>query len=134
MTKIIRIGLATARLSRLVTSDKLGDWLIVRPAKNWAMRHEGEETIVVATEQTLGGEEIPTVYEGTGEPDEENGWRSKLVSGLECPFCVGFWIGAGMLAADAVLPDQGMARRLYDFGTAALALNYVVGHASAELD
>ena len=134
MTKIIRIGLATARLSRLVTTDKLGDWLIVRPAKNWTIRHEGEGIEVTEYIETLDGGQTPSKYERTGEPHEDHGWRSKLVAGLECPFCVGFWIGAGVLAADAVLPDQGIARRLYDFGTAALALNYVVGHVSAELD
>ena len=132
--RYLTLGLATARLSRFLTTDKLGDWLIVRPAKAWAIRHEGEETIVVATEQTASGEEVPTLYERTGEPDEENGWRSKLVAGLECPFCAGFWLGAGVLAADAALPERGVARGVFDLGTRALALNYMAGHVSSRLD
>ena len=126
--------LASARLSRFLTTDKLGDWLIVRPAKAWAIRHEGEETIVVATAQTASGEEIPTVYEHTGEPDEDNGWRSKLVAGLECPFCAGFWAGGALLAGDLLLPEKGVARATFTLGVKALALNYVVGHVSSRLD
>ena len=132
--RLIRLSLATARLSRFVTSDKLGDWIIVLPAKAWAVRHEGEGIEVIEYVTTLDGGQTPSKYERTGEPHEDHGWRSKLVAGLECPFCVGFWIGAGVLAADAALPDRGVARRLYDFGTTALALNYVVGHVSAKLD
>ena len=132
--RLIRLSLATARLSRFVTSDKLGDWMIVRPAKDWAVRHEGEGEEMVEQYYLADGSPGHAETFKTGEPDEENGWRSKLVAGLECPFCVGFWIGAGVLAADAALPERGVARRLYDFGTTALALNYVVGHVSAKLD
>ena len=132
--RLIRLSLATARLSRFVTSDKLGDWMIVRPAKDWAIRHEGQGVEIIESGRLASGHPALVEERPTGEPDEDHGWRSKLVAGLECPFCVGFWIGAGVLAADAALPERGVARRLYDFGTTALALNYVVGHVSAKLD
>ena len=131
---LIRLSLASARLSRFVTSDSLGDWLIVRPAQKWAIRHEGEAVDSVDCVINQSGEIMETVEHSSGEVEPENGLRSKAVSGLECPFCVGFWIGAGVLAADAALPERGVLRRLYDFGTKALAMNYVVGHVSAKLD
>lgn len=131
--RYLTLGLATARLSRFLTTDKLGDWLIVRPAQEWAIRHEGAPTpepeFVTREGVTLTNPNYP------GQAvDEENGWRSKLVAGLECPFCVGFWLGAGVLAADAALPERGVARGVFDLGTRALALNYVVGHTSSRLD
>ena len=126
--------LASARLSRFLTTDKLGDWLIVRPAKDWAMRHEGEETVVVATSRMADGQEVATTYEKTGEPDEDNGWRSKLVACLECPFCAGFWAGGALLACDMLLPERGVARGVFSWGVKALALNYVAAHISSRLD
>ena len=132
--RYLTLGLATARLSRFLTTDKLGDWLIVRPAKAWAVRHEGEGVEILEHSFLADGspgrvEELPT-----GEPDEDNGWRSKLVAGLECPFCIGFWLGAGVLAADAALPERGVARGVFDLGTRALALNYVTAHINSRLD
>ena len=131
--RYLTLGLATARLSRFLTTDKLGDWLIVRPAQAWAIRHEGapppEPEFVTREGVTLTNPNYPGQV-----VDEENGWRSKLVAGLECPFCVGFWLGAGVLAADAALPERGVARGVFDLGTRALALNYVVGHTSSRLD
>ena len=100
-------ALAAARLSRFVTSDKLGDWLIVQPAQEWA--------------EVTDPEAYP-----------EN-WKQKLVSGLECPFCVGFWIGAGVLAAESLTKNTALEQP-YKFITNALALNYVVGHISSRLD
>lgn len=121
------------RLSRFITSDKLGDWLIVRPAQEWAIRHEGAPTpepeFVIREGVALTNPNYP------GQAvDEENGWRSKLVSGLECPFCAGFWAGAALLAADMALPERGAARAVFTWGTRALALNYVAGHVSSRLD
>ena len=86
-------ALATARLIRFLTTDALGDVLIVRPAKRWA---------------------------------GAVGWRNELVSGLECPFCIGFWVGLIVLA----LPDN----RLVRWVLRGLALNYVVAHVSSRID
>lgn len=121
------------RLSRFITSDKLGDWLIVRPAQAWAIRHEGAPTpepeFVTREGVTLTNPNYP------GQAvDEDNGWRSKLVTGLECPFCAGFWAGAALIAADMALPREGAARAVFTWGTRALAMNYVAGHISSRLD
>jgi hypothetical protein len=90
--------LATMRLHRLVAVDDLGEWWVRRPAARWAAQRPLDH------------------------------WRSKAVSGLECPFCAGFWLGVAVLAAHAVLP-----RGLWRFGVGALALNEVVGHLGARV-
>lgn len=130
----VTLALTAARLSRFVTSDHLGGWLVVDPAKDWAVRHEGQGVEVIESGLLSTGLPARVEERPSGEPVPDNGWRSKLVSGLECPFCVGFWIGAGVLAADAALPSSGPLRTAWTLGTRALALNYVVGHASARLD
>ena len=65
-------ALATARLTRFFTSDKLGEWLIVGRVKRWASQIESP-----VTPPALGEvDPYPT-------PEPHWGWRSKLVSGLE---------------------------------------------------
>jgi hypothetical protein len=86
---------ATMRLTRLIIGDELGGWVLREPAEQWAWRKE----------------------------PAEDGWRHKLVSGLSCPFCVGFWIGVGVLAGHAVLGRSSAWR----FALTALALNEVAG-------
>lgn len=136
--KSVLMPLAAMRLSRFITSDKLGDWLIVRPAQEWAIRHEGGEIdpdlAVLVQHEGETDYEFEERLRGHLVPDEENGWRSKLVSGLECPFCAGFWAGAALLAADMALPREGVARTAFTWGTRALAMNYVAGHISSRLD
>lgn len=116
--RAITLPLAVARLTRFVTSDSLGDWLVVGPARRWAIKHEG--TYLHYADNT------PAL-------DESVGWRSKLVSGLECPFCVGFWVGAGMLAGEKITRDTKL-EPIWDLATSALALNYVVAHVSSRID
>ena len=57
----------------------------------------------------------------------------KLASGLDCPFCVGFWIGAGVLAADRLASQERVLDKPWRFAKAALALNYVTAHLGARL-
>lgn len=116
--RVITLPLAVARLTRFVTSDSLGDWTIVQPAHRWAVKHEGSSL---------------RYDDNTPALDEDAGWRSKLVSGLECQWCVGFWVGAGMLAGEKVTRNTRM-EPIWDLATSALALNYVVAHASSRLD
>ena len=115
-------ALATARLTRFFTSDKLGEWLIVGRVKRWASQIESP-----VTPPALGEvDPYPT-------PEPHWGWRSKLVSGLDCPYCVGFWLGALVLA---VLPLRRVPvlGALIRFGIGAFALNYAVGHVSSRID
>lgn len=49
--------------------------------------------------------------------------------GIECPWCIGFWIGAGVLATHPLWRRSGIAR----LAAGALALNYVVAHVAVRL-
>lgn len=116
------LALAAARATRFFTSDTLGEWTIVGPAKRWAFRHEAP-----AEFRDLVDDPQPSA-------DPRWGWRSKLTKGLDCPFCIGFWAGAAILLGEVTLGRIPVIRQLWRFGVAAFALNYVVGHASSRLD
>lgn len=106
-------AVAAARLSRVATTDDAG--LLVRvPAQRWAARHEhGDQGI-----------------DNWGAV----GWRTHLVGGLECPFCVGFWLGAGVVVSYAAVRDTPRALAVWRIIAGSLALNYVVGHVSSRID
>lgn len=100
--------LVTLRLARLVIADDIGLWYIRGPAALWAINHD-----------------TPTL-----------GWRSRLVSGLNCPFCVGFWIGALVLLSLALVggPDStSTAADVWRWVAAPFALNYLAAHVGVRL-
>ena len=104
------------------TSDKLGEWLIVGRVKRWASQIESP-----VTPPALGEvDPYPT-------PEPHWGWRSKLVSGLDCPYCVGFWLG-GVVLLVSMLRRAPVVGPVVRFGLGMLALNYVVAHMSARID
>lgn len=124
--KIVGAGLvilAAARLTRFVTSDTLGEWMFVGKAKRWAWRVESP-----AGEPEMFG--VPDPYP---TPEAKWGWRSKLVHGLDCPFCVGFWIG-GLVLLGEVTIGRSPLRPLWRFGLTMLGMNYLVGHLSSRID
>lgn len=122
--RIVLLILATLRMTRFVTSDYLGEWTLVRRAKAWAVFHDTQD----GNPPPIGIEEGVDLHSG--------GWRSKLVSGLDCPFCVGFWIGALVLLIEWAtrLPGLRWARPLWTAVLAVFALNEVVGHVSSRID
>lgn len=111
MRQILIIG-TTVRITRLVTRDELGRRLLLDPVEKWATGHEGS------------GLEYE---DGRDALDSKAGWRSFLASGLECSYCVGFWIGAGVLASQRVAARSRVGERIWNATAAALTLNAVVG-------
>lgn len=125
MDKYIRViltVLATARLTRFITSDWLGHWWIVQPARHWAVFG----TPLYHT--------LPESIDAEWAENEPRTWRQKLVKGLDCPFCVGFWIGGVMLLAQVLADAVPVLKPVIRFGLAMLALNYVTGHLSSRVD
>lgn len=99
--------LATLRVSRLVTSDLIpGKLWIQLPLNKRAYRR--------------GPQDMP-------------GW-SRYLDGLECPFCVGFWVGLAGLALLLLAGGPGDAADWWRFLAAAFGGNYVVGHVAKRLD
>lgn len=88
----------TLRLTRLVVTDDLGQWWIKDPLDSWL--HRGTRRIRL----------------------------HKYLSGLECVFCVGFWVGAGALASLALAGGPGEAHEVWRWVAAAFALNWVTAH------
>lgn len=139
LLRLLLLALAALRVTRFSTSDKLGEWWLVGRAKAWAYRREAQAQVIegheftapqvaqLATTSAMRGETVPT-------PPVSWGWRSKLVSGLDCPFCVGFWAGALILLGDVVTRRVPLLRGLWTFALGTLALNYVTGHVSSRLD
>lgn len=136
------VTLATLRLTRLVTTDWFGEWTIVRPIKRWAIPHEQQalEDAGRALAADLGFEytgrtpEAKKAYElEEYNPADPFTWQAKLAKGLDCPHCVGFWIGGAVLVAERSLRHT-RAGGLLRLGLSALALSYVTGHISQRLD
>ena len=90
--------LGTARLTRAVTTDDIGEWLLRAPLESWADEREPEEV----------------------------GWRTKLVSGADCPHCVGYWIGTGVLAVTLAVRHTPTLGPAWRFVLASLGLNTAV--------
>lgn len=90
---------ATARLTRLVTTDDLG-------------RHFVDPV------------QIALVQRGV-EP-----W---VAAGLDCPYCVGYWLGTAVLASHALASRTRPTHAAWRFVAGSLALNYVVGAVEARL-
>ena len=104
--------LASARLSRLVIVDQIGQWWVKDPVDR-AM-----DGYVARAEE----------IEHAGGPPAREPWWWKYRSGLDCPWCVGFWLGAAVLLAHRVLP-----RPLWRAAVAPLALNYAAAHLGGAL-
>lgn len=103
---IALLALATARVTRLVTTDSVpGQWWIYGPLYKRA--------------------------HGRGTPPPR--W-ARYIEGLTCPFCVGFWIGVGGIATLLLAGGPGDAAEWWRWLAGAFALNYVVGHVSSRLD
>jgi hypothetical protein len=127
--------LGTLRLSRLVTTDWIGFWWFRQPATTWALKAERDAMVRAgAKRDPYKRDPMPPLSE-MELSDDPRTWQGKLVKGLDCPFCVGFWAGvvvlASMIVVTRLVPPL---LPLWRFVMGTLALNYVVGHVGAKLD
>jgi len=122
----ILVLLATLRLTRLFTTDWLGEWLFVGPIKAWAQRAE-ERNLKSLKEDPLG----TTVVRVSGTFDT---WQGKLAKGFDCPFCIGFWVGFVVITVTMLSWTMIPILFTWSILMAAFSLNYVVGHISSRID
>lgn len=111
---LLILWLAATRLGRLVVVDSLGWWLWRAPVRRWANSRE----VPAPDRQLIGDAILLSPVEPT------RGWRSKLASGLECPWCVGFWLGLGLLTLLALAGGPGEAAAWWRIGAGAFALSW----------
>lgn len=110
--------LAAARLSRFVITDEMGEWWVKQPIDR-AMDAYAEREMWASA----------NVGQTPREP-----WWWKYRSGLDCPFCVGFWLGAAVLTTGAAATRlPGPAAAAWRLGAGALALNYAAAHLGVRL-
>lgn len=112
---------AALRVTRFATTDVLGGWVLADPAKRWAEKHEPGR---------------PFGYLAPASAP-----LHRLVSALDCPFCVGtqatIVIGAALALTS---PRSGRLSRTSPLGRAlraacaTLGAAYVVGHVSHRID
>lgn len=112
---------AALRVTRFATTDVLGGWVMADPAKRWASRREPGQPF------------------GYAAPPQA--WRHRLVSALDCPYCVGTQAALAIGAALALtsrragpLSRSSAVGRALRAASASLAAAYVVGHVSHRLD
>lgn len=112
---------AALRVTRFATTDVLGGWALSDPLHRWASSKEPGQ---------------PFGY--LAPPDA---WRHRLVSALDCPFCVGTQATIAIGAALALTSSRSGLRsrtsplgRALRAGAATLGAAYVVGHVSHRID
>ena len=112
---------AALRVTRFATTDVLGGWVLADPLKRWAEKHEPG--------QPFGYAAPPSAP------------LHRLVSALDCPFCVGTQATLAIGAALALTSSRtGRCSRTSPLGralragAATLGAAYVVGHVSHRID
>lgn len=123
---------AALRITRFATTDTLGGWVLADPLKRWAERRDPRP----AHDSPTSPASHPFGYAAPPEA-----WRHRLVSALDCPYCVGTQATLAIAAVLAALPASPSHRpavrtagRLARTACAALAASYLVGHVSYRLD
>ena len=109
---------AALRVTRFATTDVLGGWVLADPLHRLADRLEPGQ---------------PFGYTAPASAP-----LHRLVSALDCPFCVGTQAALALGAALAATSSRSRRRsglgRALRYGAASLAAAYVVGHVSHRLD
>lgn len=117
---------AALRVTRFATTDVLGGWVLADPLKRWAEKHEPGRPF--------------------GYLAPPSAPLHRLVSALDCPFCVGtqatIVIGAALALTSRRAPRRPGSQlhrtsplgRALRAGAATLGAAYVVGHVSHRID
>ena len=112
---------AALRVTRFATTDVLGGWVLADPLKAWAERREPHDP--------------PHPFDYAALPSAP---RHRLVSALDCPFCVGTQATIAVGAALALTSSRSRRRsrlgRALRAACATLGAAYVVGHVSHRID
>jgi hypothetical protein len=99
---------ATARLTRFVVTDDMGQWFVKDPIDAQFHPRDGRSA------------RLPVKYH-------------KYVAGLSCPWCIGYWSGVVVLGSYLLTRKHPRSARAWRFIAGTLTLNYVTAHAGIRL-
>lgn len=146
MEKITDLALAlgsAARLTRFFTTDTLGEWL-TQPAREWSQVRESEQRVRTwaTLQEQLQHQDRLTLQEQVRHDrlveemseDDPISWQARLISGLDCPFCVGTWVSLVVIGSYALTRRSPQARLAWRVVAGALATNYLTAHVNSRLD
>ena len=143
---------AALRITRFATTDTLGGWVLADPLKRWAERRDPRPAHYSPAHYSPTSPTSPASQASPASPASHpshpfgyaappEAWRHRLVSALDCPYCVGTQATLAIAAVLAALPASPSHRpavrtagRLARSACAALAASYLVGHVSYRLD
>lgn len=132
---VLFIVLATLRLTRFVVVDSLGAWMFRDRAAMIAENAESE--FRAAAQDFLDSnppqDEARRAEAALADPNPRTFW-GRLFSGLECPYCVGFWIGLAVIGLTLWLQNIPVLAPLWFIFMGGLGLNYIVGHIVERFD
>jgi hypothetical protein len=121
---------ATMRLTRLFTSDDLGEWWLKAPLAAWVDATPSPDRFA-----PLGGPEHVARAEAASQERFARKQRAKrYLDGLDCPHCVGYWVGIAVLTSYLVARRSRTALALWRYAAAGLGLNTVSVLLGKQLD
>lgn len=88
-TDLILAALAAARLSRLITTDYLGEWILTGPARAWGERHEEIHRIRLLSRAAHPAGTLRILPDDQADPfggpallsEEPLSWQKRLTTG-----------------------------------------------------
>lgn len=126
----------TARLTRFVITDDLGRWWIRDPIDAWFHK---PASVKLADGSKVAADQVTTVG-GWGSPSPEvwppvrrrMRWH-RYLSGLVCPFCIGWWLALAVLTSLMLVGGPGDAATWWRFVAGVFTLNWIVAHVGVRL-
>jgi len=114
---------ATMRLTRLITNDDLGQWWLKDPLDRWMHGHDVLQPGEHEERARLLAEGKDLAYVDALLPVAERLKYHRYLHGLECPHCVGTWVGFGVLTSYVVAKRSRRALAAWRFVATGLSLN-----------
>lgn len=127
---------ATLRLTRLITNDSLGQWWVKGPLDVWMhadpAKERHERALVEHDEMVRHhGIELPAP---AAPPPARRLRYHQYLAGLECPHCVGYWIGVAVTGSYLAARRNRRALSIWRTVAATLSLNTAVVAAGDAID
>lgn len=129
---------ATMRLTRLITTDDLGKWLILEPLHKRLLTPPAPASAhaharLLAEVHLADTDQAVTGHLDAATPPTSKPWH-KYLAGLECPHCVGMWVGVAVAASYLAARRRPRALAAWRFAASTLALNTAMVSLGRELD